>query len=284
MSRRTAPAFAVVLIVALASDFGAGSASAQDRPPSVLPFLLDVGDMRALVRYSPGALDRASHVQARLAVLAEDFARWSGEPVALNAVLLSRTDWASLDLAVPYGLPAKLATGEIALAGFGDDRTVSMWRGVIGQALPRLDGFPLHGTLEEAGSLLLTDLLTQSVASRVLLERGGFAAVDSRALSLATHVVALAVCHRHDVLSLPELRKIYYGPATAASSSEWADWRAPLEAESRFFRAAEAILARRGAARAPKALLKEVRRLQRRGEPTLEALARKFPELRPFLS
>ena len=75
-------------------------ATAQQAKP--LPYLLDVGDLRALVRYSPGALDRASHVQFRFALLAEDFGKWSGQPVPLSVVLLSRTDWEALDLAVPY--------------------------------------------------------------------------------------------------------------------------------------------------------------------------------------
>lgn len=226
-----------------------------------------------MVRYSPGALDRASHLQTRFALLAEDFGRWADRAMPLNAVLLSRTDWAAFKLQVPYGLPAKLATGEIALSAWADADTVGLWKNLVGSSLPELEGYPLYGTKEEAGSLLLTDLLAQSVAARVLLERAGYGAVDPHVLSLATHVLALGVSHRHERLSVPEIRKIYYGPATAAEKSEWT---ARLIAESRYFRAAEAIVNRRGSASAPKTMLKL---LKRGNGPTVLELVKKFPEL-----
>ena len=249
-----------------------------------LPYLLDVGDMFALVRYSPGALDRASHVQRRFALLAEDFRKWSKQQVPLSVVLLSRTDWEALDLAVPYGLPAHLANGEIALCAWGDIGTVSLWRGLLDGELPRLEGHPLYGSQIEASSLLLADLLSQGVAARTLLNRAGFGGAHPDVLNLAAHVVALAASNLHESLSLEAIRRIYSmtapdparGPATGTEL-----WRSRLAGERPYFEAADAMIAKRGVSKAPKALLKLMRQ---EGEAlTAGSVAEKFPELRGLL-
>jgi hypothetical protein len=255
-----------------------------DERSKPLPYLLDVGDMFALVRYSPGALDRASHVQRRFALLAGDFKKWSKQEVPLAAVLLSRTDWEALDLAVPYGLPAHLANGEVALCAWGDLGTVQLWRGLLGGELPRLEGHPLYGSQIEASSLLLADLLSQGVAARTLLNRAGFGGVHPAVLNLAAHVVALGASNLHESLSLGEIRRIYSMSAPDPSLGPLegiAAWRARLAGERPYYEAAEALIAKRGPKKAPKVLLGLMRR--EGASLTPGSVARKFPELRGVL-
>lgn len=277
-------------LVALAIGFGAiDSMLAQSVPADPLPYLLNVGDLRALVRYSPGALDRASHVQFRFAVLAEDFARWSGQAVPISVALLSRTDWESLDLAVPYGLPARLSGGELALSAWGDGGTVSLWRELLDGDLPAIQGYPLHGSKAEASSLLLTDLLGMGVASRTLLESAGFAGSHPNVLNFAAHVVALAASHRHEPLSLGEVRLIYSVSAlpddvsadAASRASAALTWRSRLAREGTFYRAADALIAKRGSAKAVKTLLKLV--AKNPATLTPQGVVVKFPEVAGLL-
>lgn len=256
--------------------------SAQSAPsPQPLPHLLDVGDARALVRYSPGSLDRASHLQTRLALLSEDFRRWTGESIPLGAVLLSRAEWESVELAVPYGLAARLGNGEVALSAWGDIGTVRLWRGLLGGRLPELEGHPLHGTKDEAASLLLADVLAQGIASRSLLERAGYAGIHPVVLNFAAHVVSLAASNRHEPMTLGEIRRMYARqlPSSAARADQWS---ARLATEGAYFRAADALIQKRGTGKAVKSVLKQLRKHGLLLTP--EALVAKFPEAGSLLS
>lgn len=281
---RKPAALAAVLLLGLGA---AGPAAGQSIPPArskPLPYLLDIGDMFALVRYSPGALDRASHVQQRFALLAEDFRKWSKQPVPMSAVLLSRTDWEALDLAVPYGLPAHMANGEVALCAWGDHGTVRLWRALLGGELPQLEGHPLYGSRVEASSLLLNDLLAQGVAARALLNRAGFGGVHPDVLNFTAHVIALSASHLHESLSLGAIRRIYSMTAPDASlgaPSGDGIWRARLAEERPYYEAAVVLIEKRGVPKAPKALLELLRR---KGVLlTTRAVADKFPEVRGLL-
>lgn len=277
----------LALSVTLLGLWIAVPAAAQTiRPDSAtpLPYLLDVGDAFALVRYSPGALDRASHVQHRFALLARDFGKWSKQSIPLSAVLLSRTDWEALDLAVPYGLPAHMANGEVALCAWGDFGTVSLWRSLLGGELPRLEGHPLYGSPVEAASLLMNDLLAQGVAARALLNRAGFNRVHPDVLKFTAHVIALAASNLHESLSLGEIRRVYTmngpDPSLGAPSGNGI-WQERLASERPYYEAAEALIAKRGITKAPKALLKLLRR---EGTAlTARAIGDRFPEVRGLL-
>ncbi|MCH7666272.1 MAG: hypothetical protein IH936_10140 [Acidobacteria bacterium] len=284
VARRALAALAALLLFGLGAP---GPAAGQSIPPAgskPLPYLLNLGDIFALVRYSPGALDRASHVQQRFALLAEDFRKWSKQSVPLSAVLLSRTDWEALDLAVPYGLPAHMANGEVALCAWGDHGTVRLWRALLGGELPQLEGHPLYGSKAEASSLLLNDLLAQGVAARALLNQAGFGGVHPDIVNFTAHVIALAASNLHESLSLGAIRRIYSMTAPDASlgvPSGDGIWRARLASERPYYEAAAALISKRGATKAPKALLKLLRRdgvLL-----TTRAVADKFPEVRGLL-
>ena len=54
------------------------------------------------VRYSQGALDRASNLLKRLEVLTYHFNRWSKTPMSLAVYLLHRHEWDQLGLQLPY--------------------------------------------------------------------------------------------------------------------------------------------------------------------------------------
>ncbi|MCP4203461.1 MAG: hypothetical protein GY769_16205 [bacterium] len=279
-----ASAVAILTVAVLAGVASSSPGAGQESRSKPLPYLLDVGDRLALVRYSPGALDRASHVQQRFALLAADFRKWNKDAMPIAAVLLSRTDWESLDLAVPYGLPVRLSNGEVALCAWGDFGTVTLWRALLEGPLPQLEGHPLHGSSAEAASLLLTDLLAQGVGARTLLERSGFAGADPDVLNLAAHVVALAASHLHESLSLGEIRRVYSvrepDPSLGAPSGDDL-WRARLASERPYYEAANALIAKRGASKAPKAILKLLRKSG--GAATARQVAEKFPEVRGLL-
>jgi hypothetical protein len=284
---RRASVLAVLTTVVVLGCGGPSIAAAQnlqaDRSKP-LPYLLDVGDMFALVRYSPGALDRASHVQRRFALLAEDFQNWGKQAVSLNVVLLSRTDWEALELAVPYGLPARMSNGELALCAWGDLGTVALWRAILDGALPQLEGHPLYGSKTEASSLLLTDLLAQGVAARTLLERAGFGGVDPDVLNFAAHVVGLAASNLHESLSLGEIRRLYSvaGPDPSLGAPSGDDvWRARLAGERSYYEAAEALITKRGVPKAPRVILKLLRK--NGASLTTGQIAEEFAEVRGLL-
>ena len=207
-SHHRLPAAAVAFL--LAGVLAALPCAAQSLPgdrSKPLPYLLDVGDMFALVRYSPGALDRASHVQRRFALLAEDFRKWSKQPVPLSVVLLSRTDWEALDLAVPYGLPAHLANGEVALCAWGDLGTVNLWRSLLGGELPANRGPPALRVSRSRLRVCFWPISCPKALrrARCSIERASGGAHPD-VLNLAAHVVALAASNLHESLSLGEIR------------------------------------------------------------------------------
>lgn len=285
--RYSAPSALLLLLTWTLTSLAPAAVTGQSVRPdqeTPLPYLLDVGDRFAIVRYSPGALDRASHVHRRFSLLAQDFKKWSKQAVPLSAVLLSRTDWEALNLAVPYGLPAHLANGEVALCAWGDLGTVRLWRNLLRGDLPQLEGHPLYGSQLEASSLLLADLLSQGVAARALLNGAGYGRTHPDVLNLAAHVIALAASNLHESLSLAEIRRVYSmtAPSVSGKAPSEADvWRGRLADERPYYEAAEALIARRGIGKAPKALLQLMRREENRLGPT--AVGDKFPEVRGLL-
>src|SRR5688572_26625519 len=155
--------------VLLALGFALPGIAAAEGAPASLGNLLNLRGARSQLRYTPGALDRAAHVQARLDTLAADFANWSGKRFALQGYVLGPEDWAAADMTAAYGLPERTGPGTVAVPAWGDERTVALWRDLLGGALPWGSGLPVRGTPEEAASLALSDLLLQSALAKLFL-------------------------------------------------------------------------------------------------------------------
>jgi len=151
---------ALVLCCALAS-----SAAGQ----VVLPYLLTLPSERVPVQYTPGTLDRASHVQDRFELLVTEISHRSKADIGLVVHLLSREEWESAGIEVPYGLPAALGPQQIAIAALGDPGTVALWKRLAGDGVPRLAGRPVRGTIAEAESLSALDLAAEVEVARLLL-------------------------------------------------------------------------------------------------------------------
>lgn len=246
-----------------------------------LPFLLDLPvtpERVAAVRYTPGSLDRASHVQDRYSLLASDFGRWGRAKLPLLVILLSREDWNRIGVRLPYGFPVRLPNGTVMLAAWGDSGTVELWRHLLAEGLPVIEGTPIRGTPDEAASLVLTDLLGQIEAARGLLARGGFGSPQPRIDDFMAHTLALSAVLNHDRPRLELLDSVFRQLEKAPTEIPGAEpalggW---LRSQGDAYRAARTLAAKRGNVSA-KLLLK----LARKGGGSVSAadLRKRFPEL-----
>ena len=271
--------FPTALVAALALA-GVIPITAQD-----LPFLLDLPvtpDRAAAVRYTPGSLDRASHVQDRFSLLAADFSRWGGSKLPMLVVLLSRDDWKRIGIQLPYGFPVRLPNGTVMLAAWGDPGTVELWRHLLVEGLPQLEGTPIRGTPDEAASLIITDLLGQIEASRGLLSRSGFGSPVPRINDFMAHTLALSAVLNHDRGRLALLDSVFRQLEVAPAEIPGAEptlggW---LRYQGDAYRAARLLAAKRGNASA-KQLLKLTKKAG--GSLSPADLRKRFPELVPWL-
>ncbi len=252
-----------------------------------MPFLLDLPPNRtssAGVRYTPGSLDRASHVQQRLSLLARDFARWSGGKETLQAYLLSRQEWEELGVRIPYGLPARLPDGGVVLSAWGDSGTVALWTDLLAAELPAVEGTPLRGTAAEASTLLALDLLAQVEVSRTLVVRGGYRVTEPRIADLLAHTLAATAFWRHEAARFDDIglffARLARTPVAAEGSVPEEGLRRLLRRQARTFLAAHLIVRARED-EAAKALLKLAAK-QHDGLGA-EDLRRKFPEITSWL-
>jgi hypothetical protein len=190
-----------------------------------LPSLLNLRGARSTVRYSPGSLDRAAHVQARLDALAEDFATWGGGQRELLAFVLGPEDWQAAGLLRAYGLPeltGPAGNAGIALPAWGDDRTIAVWRALLGTAggpLPWSAGTPVRGTPEEAASLAAADLLAQIDLAREFVDRARLAGGPPWIRELLAATVARAAFERHEAERRQEIVDFFGALARGAASA-----------------------------------------------------------------
>jgi hypothetical protein len=278
--QRTALALAGFVLLGGLAD--AGSAADAN-----LATLLNLRGTRSLVRYSPGSLDRAAHVQARLDALAEDFAAWGGVRQELMAFVLGPEDWRAAALARAYGLPEATGTNGIALPAWGDDHTIVVWRSLLGGAVPWTAGTPVRGTPEEAATLAATDLLAQIELARQFVDRERLAGGEPWLRELLAATVARAAFERHEARRRDEIASFFAtlvrgappaGPPTAYR--EGLPYREQLAASARFFEGAQLLLQLDGA-RTVKKLVK----LSRKAGRPLEAadLLARYPGLGAWL-
>jgi len=180
--RRALAGFAILLSFAV-SPVNAQSGDA--------PTLLTLDSGAVQVRYAPGSLDRASKIHDLLYELVTNYTGWSRTRVLPMALILDREQWATRQSPRPYGLPVVIAPGQVALPAFGDEGTISLWRGYLGGWLPLAQDNVFGGKLDEASSLLAADYLGYVEVSKSLIERGGFRADEAWILDVASHIQAI---------------------------------------------------------------------------------------------
>ncbi len=187
---------------------GALAAPAAGREVN-LPSLLRLHGERGPVRYSPGALDRAAHVQARLETLAVDFSRWGSQHYAFQAYVLAPEDWAAAGLRQPYGLPSRSGARGLAVPAWGDEQSVGLWKRLLGGELPWGPDMPVRGTTEEAASLALADVILQVDCARLFVAGERLDGDAPWIAELTAHAVALQAFASHEAGRLAEIADVW---------------------------------------------------------------------------
>lgn len=249
-----------------------------------LPSLLNLHADLAPVRYSPGSLDRAAHVQARLEALARDYSRWGTQPYVLQGYVLAPEDWTAAGLRRPYGLPERSGPRGIAAPAWGDDHSVALWQKLLGGELPWAGDMPVRGTNEEAASLSLSDVVLQVESARFFVEGEHLVGDAPWIGDLVAHAVALQAFTSHEAARLDEIAGVWAHlagsrPDLATCSAATADWSTQLACEARFAAGARILLADDH--------MKTVRRLQKlakKGRLTETSLVKEHPQLAEWLA
>lgn len=192
---------ALALSAALAAALPAGLAAQGP--------LLTLGGRHVTVRYTPGALDRADHVQRRYTLLARDFGPKNAAGPVLLVELMSAPEWRAAGLPEPFGLPAIGASGSLVLPAWGNAESVATWRLLLAGRLPRIDGTPLRGSAEEAASLAAADLLGELEASRLLLAVQRLSGDRPWVDDLLAAALAASAFQRYEAPRWPEIRALF---------------------------------------------------------------------------
>lgn len=275
----TALAIATLLLVGLARTALAADAN--------LPSLLNLRGAHSVVRYSPGSLDRAAHVQARLDALAEDFAAWGGSRQELLAFVLSPEDWQAARMTRAYGLPEATGANGLALPAWGDEHTITVWRALLGGSVPWSAGTPVRGTPEEAATLAAADLLAQIELARQFVDREHLAGGAPWLRELLAATVARAAFDRHEADRRDEILGFFAALVRGAPPSgppteyrEDLPYQQRLAAAAHFFTGAELLLRHDRA----KTIQRLVKMSRKNGRP-LEAadLLARYPGLGAWL-
>lgn len=191
----------------LAISLGVASAmSAQ--PPRDVHLLRLPGDT-VDVMYSPGTLDRASHVQKRLEVLAATLRDWTRYPVGATVYVLNRSDWKATQAGPYYGVPGRVMGDALAIAADGDMELAGFWQYLLGRPAPQLPGVPLTAPPEGADALAMSDLLLQLEATASMLGQAGLSASSPINNRLAVHLTAWDILALHEPERVDELDRVF---------------------------------------------------------------------------
>jgi len=237
LALRALPALAAGQPAAAAGPAPGGPAT----PPAVLAQLLLLADDACDVRYVPGSLDRAAHIEEWLRALAVGAARRIGEPMRLGALVLDRETWTKARVGCTYGIPCPVGGGIVALPSSGDAGTVSLWQGLLGE-LPSIGGMPLMGTPEEAASLWPADQIAGPLLMHALLDASGMRTDEPWLMELVAHALALDAAHQarsgQDELMVGFWHHVLERPEPPAGADPLT---VELRRQARLFEAAEGI-------------------------------------------
>ena len=217
-------------------------------PEAVLAPLLLLADDACEVRYVPGTLDRAAHVEMWLRGLAYGAAKRTRHPARLVGLVLGREEWEQARLSCPYGVPCRAGVRVVALPAAGDAETVTLWQRLLG-GLPALAGVPLLGTPEEAASLAPADALAGLVAARDLVIAAGLGGDEPWVTDVLAHAINLDAARQErsgraeDLDGFWQTVRRRYGPEGMAPADAMAT---ELQHQARLYLAAQALLGSEG--------------------------------------
>lgn len=246
----------------------AGDAAAQS------PMLLSLDGPPVTVRYTPGALDRADHVQRRFNLLVAEAGRRQASRQLLVIELLDEGEWRRSRLAEPFGLPAITASGTLALPAWGSDGTVALWRRLLDQRLPSVPGTPLRGSIEEAASLAAADLVGEVEGARLVLAGVGTTGAEPWIDDLLASALAVSAVQRYEPSRWPEVRRLFDSLARSESAA----------GDERLRRLRYAVAAERIAAESGKLAARPLLKLARKqgGRLAAATLIERYPWLRAW--
>ncbi|MEM7583827.1 MAG: hypothetical protein AAF560_10640 [Acidobacteriota bacterium] len=176
--------------------------------PAVYLLLKLPGDT-ATVRYTPGSLDRAAHLQTRLELAARSFKRWVDLELEVTLYLLNRDEWRQAGYDVPYGVPVRVGRRGMAAPAEGDAGTVALWSEMLRGILPAVAGSPIRGTPQQAATMILADFVTQLLMCEIMVDEVGIAGADAWVRGLMTHLASVDLVRRHEEVRLRDLDTMY---------------------------------------------------------------------------
>ncbi|MEM6796482.1 MAG: hypothetical protein AAF725_21095, partial [Acidobacteriota bacterium] len=110
------------------------------------------------MRYTLGALDRAARIQLRLEGMMRLSSRWA-QPGTLTVYVLSRQEWATERIRMPYGVPIRVGPSGLAIPALGDTETARLWSN-LGFPLPSAPANVFYrGGAGDAPSEVMADVL-----------------------------------------------------------------------------------------------------------------------------
>jgi hypothetical protein len=252
------------------------------------------GDPEGLVRlhgpvlaahYSPGALDRASRLQGRLDPLLRELARHARRDPRLTLYVLDREAWEAQGLGVPYGLASARNIGTVAYPASADERSIELWRRLLGGALPLAPQAATHTDPQQAAALDVADLLVETDLMRNLLTGLGLlpgepwldvvlAQAAARSMMLRVDPVRNARLSELYRTLAPQLASVSIPPTALASGNFSPEQRTRLEAA--LAPAADSVLDADG-----NDVVKALTKLRKKGDGriSVEAVLERWPSL-----
>jgi len=128
--------------------------------------LLELRGQQLTVLYPGDHLDRAALLQMRLDRLSRAYDSLTRAPLPWRFALVGRERWERLAPGRPWGWPIRLPGPLFLAAAGGDSALVAEATELLGGAPPDPGGDPLVATREEAGSLVVFDLLLDLETAR----------------------------------------------------------------------------------------------------------------------
>jgi hypothetical protein len=272
-----AAALGALLLGACAAAVAPDPETPQPAPPVEVGHLLKLRGDTLSVHYSPGTLDRASHVQRRLRSLTEELASWE-LPAGAGALVLSPEHWAAALPGHEYGLPALAGALWVAAPAQGGERLVALWR-ELGVAPPALGRDPLVGTAQEAGALALADVALLPLLARSWLASRELDSGDAALDEALAQLVALVAASRAQLVEAAPVEAAWTALAERPPVEPARSLSPPareLVATARARRSAQATLERHG----PGAVRRWLsQRAASGGRFDRQAVGDRFPEL-----
>ena len=265
--------------------FGAAAGAGAASLDAALEGLLRLPGAHVVVLYPPDHLDRAARLQLRLEGLRRAWQPLTRHDLEWRAALVGATRWRQLAPGAPWGWPARAAGPLFVIPVRADAEIVAAVTALLGGAPPDPGGDPLVGSRDEAGAVVVVDLLAQLEAARELADAARWRGDEPWIRDLLVHLALRYAWETREPAAVPgyvdlfdRIAAAHGGPA--ARRLEEFQPGLPREIDlwyqAQLVRGADVLWVDRGAFRVARLL----DRWSDHGEPLLRAeLEKRFPGL-----